>query len=393
VIPEYFEFQNSAKLISGKDAIAQIPFLLKELGCRKPLILTDSTLVKLGLAKKLTKSFAGSGYTKLPLFDQIPPDPPLHVVEAARDFFNQHGCDGIIALGGGSVLDTAKGLMILLSGNHSSLKDRCGYETLKGKSVPFIAVPTTSGTGSEATSVSVISDPDRKIKMEFISYLLLPHAAVLDPEMTLKLPPKITAAGAVDALVHAIEAFSGKQKNPLSRSHAQTAMELISENLIPALEHGDNRKIRHNLAVASFCAGAAFSNSMVGAVHAIGHSVGAEAHVPHGEAMAILLLPVMRQNLPQAAEDYSKILLHFCGAEVYAATEPQKRAEKLIEELDKWLEKVSSLSGIHRKLSKTSMDESHREKVIEKALNDGAILTNPVSVDQDFVEKILDAVW
>ena len=178
-----------------------------------------------------------------------------------------------------------------------------------------MAVPTTAGTGSEATLVAVVANPALQVKMEFLSYHLLPDVAVLDPRMTETLPPRITASTGFDALVHAIEAATCLQRNPVSDSFAERAIRQITQSLPRAVKNGRDRRARMAMANGSLLAGAAFSNSMVGLVHAIGHALGGVCHVAHGDAMTILLPAVMQYNLDKCRERYGELLLHVAGPE------------------------------------------------------------------------------
>ena len=196
--------------------------------------------------------------------------------------YRKTGCDSIIAVGGGSAIDTAKGVNIVITENSEDLMKFMGAEMLKKTMKPFIVVPTTSGTGSECTLVAVISNPAKNVKMAFTSYKLLPNVAVLDPRMTLTCPPKITAATGMDALTHAMEGFYCNQKNPMSDAYAGAAIELVRDNLVEAVKNGKNENARLAMANAACMAGTAFSNSMVGMVHGLGHAAGAVCHIPHG---------------------------------------------------------------------------------------------------------------
>ena len=239
MIPKYYEFQNSAKILSGELAIENIPHELKELGSKNVMILTDKTLEKIGTLQILIDGISNKGINIADIFTDIPPDSSLELINIVAKRYNELNCDGIIALGGGSVIDTAKGTRMILSQEKEDLMDLAGCELISyGKHIPFVAIPTTSGTGSEATLVAVILNKIQNIKMEFISYFLVPDVAVLDPRMTLTLPKRITASTGMDALCHAIEGFTCLQKNPMSDAYAISAIEIIRDNLIKAVENG-----------------------------------------------------------------------------------------------------------------------------------------------------------
>lgn len=394
MIPKYYEFQNSAKILSGELAIENIPHELKELGSKNIMILTDKTLEKIGTLQTLIDSISNKGVNIADIFTDIPPDSSLELINIIAKRYNKLNCDGIIALGGGSVIDTAKGTRMILSQDKEDLMELAGCELISyGKHIPFVAIPTTSGTGSEATLVAVILNKIQNIKMEFISYFLVPDVAVLDPRMTLTLPKRITASTGMDALCHAIEGYTCIQKNPMSDAYAISAIEIIRDNLIKAVEKGSDKKLRLAMANASLMAGVAFSNSMVGVIHAIGHSLGAVSRVPHGDAMSILMPHCMKFNKDKLENDYAKLLLYIAGDEVYASTPKDKRADKTIEYVENMLKKLNEISGLPTRLSEANVKKEDFEAIAEKALNDGAMIVNPKQVSHDDVLKILEEAF
>ena len=328
-------------------------------------------------------------------FCRIPPDSSIQVVNQIAGLYRQAQCDSLIAVGGGSVIDTAKGVGMVLAQAGSDLLDSTGCEVLpRGAHVPFVAVPTTAGTGSEATLVAVVANPALQVKMEFLSYHLLPDVAVLDPRMTETLPPRITASTGFDALVHAIEAATCLQRNPVSDSFAERAIRQITQSLPRAVKNGRDRRARMAMANGSLLAGAAFSNSMVGLVHAIGHALGGVCHVAHGDAMTILLPAVMQYNLDKCRERYGELLLHVAGPEVYAATPAAQRAQKTIDTLKALRQELADATGLPTTLSQTGrVKQEDFEAVARTALNDGAIIVNPAEADYDEILGILKEVW
>ncbi len=392
-IPQYFEFVNSAKLLSGEYALENIREELSLLGSTRPFLLSDKGLESVGSVKTLLDILSSSGLKVSGVFTDIPLDSSILKVNEIASLYRKENADGIIALGGGSVIDTAKGLRMLISQGGKDILKYAGAEVLpRGMSVPFVAIPTTSGTGSEATGVAVIKDEEKEVKLEFISSFLLPDIAVLDVRMLESMPKRITAITGLDALTHAIEAFSSLQKNPVSQSYAIAAMKMIVENLPAAIREPKNKKARLAMANAAYIAGASFSNSMVGIVHAIGHSVGAVSHVPHGEAMSILLIPSMRYNIDYAREDYSEMLLYINGEE-YARTEEGKRAEKLIEVLSTFVNEIRALAPVRKNLSEAGVVKEDFQKIADRAINDGALIVNPRSADRDDILRILSEAF
>jgi len=285
----YYEFFCPVKIVAGNAALEHIPYELRSLSAERPMIITDKGVNGAGLIDHVLGAFAESGMEIVEIYDDVPPDSSIKVVEDIAAVYRQKKCDSIIAVGGGSVIDTSKGVNILVSEGGTNLHDFSGVGVLKKPLNPFFVVPTTAGTGSEVTLVAVIADHEKGVKLPFTSYFLLPNAAVLDPRMTLTLPAHITAMTAMDAMTHAIEAYIGLAKNPISDAYGFAAIKKISDNLIPVLNKPDDADARLELAQASTMGGIAFSNSMVGFVHSLGHSLGALCHLPHGLCMNLFL--------------------------------------------------------------------------------------------------------
>lgn len=393
-VPPYFEFVNSAKLLAGEYALENIPSEMRLLGSSRPMILSDSTLEKIGTVSALIQALSKGGMKPSAVYTDIPLDSSIEKVNEISAVYRENNADGIIAIGGGSVIDTAKGLKMLISQGGRDIMNYVGSEMLgRGQSVPFTAIPTTSGTGSEATGVAVIKDGERKVKLEFISSFLLPDIAVLDVRALESMPARITALTGLDALTHAIEAYSCLQKNPISQCYALSAIKLIVENLEEAIRKPKDKKARISMAIASYIAGAAFSNSMVGIVHAIGHSVGGVCSVAHGEAMTILLPVCMRYNLGFADDDYADLLLYLSDAETYASTEKTRRAEKAVEVVEDFISRIKASAPIATSLSERGVRRSDFEQIAIRAMNDGALIVNPRSADKDDILKILEKAF
>ena len=379
--------------MSGENALENLPHELKMMGAKKPIVLTDAILAKCGTLDKVQKAFKGFDIDVTETYTEIPPDSSIKVINEIAGIFKAKGCDSIIALGGGSVIDTAKGLRIVIEQGGTDIMGYMGLDSLPRKDrIAFAVIPTTSGTGSECTNVAVIANPDKNVKMEFISYDLLPDFAVLDPRMTETMPPKITANTGVDALVHAIEGYTCLQKNPLSQSYAFAAIRLITTFLPKAVLEGGNHEYRLAMSNAATMAGIAFSNSMVGLVHAIGHAVGGVAHVPHGIAMSILLPHVMKFNLETLKPAYAELLLPLAGAEIYATTPKEERAQKAIEFVTAFIKQFESV-GLPTKLSDAKVTEDQFDAIAQTAINDGAIVVNPIMATKEQVIEILKAAF
>ncbi|MEE2731291.1 MAG: iron-containing alcohol dehydrogenase [Pseudomonadota bacterium] len=390
----YYEFFCPVKIVAGNAALEHIPHELLTLAASRPMIITDKGVRGAGLIDHVLGAFAESGMDVVEIYDDVPPDSSTTVVTQIAKLYRDSGCDSIIAVGGGSVIDTSKGVNILVSEDGDDLTAFSGVGVLTKPLKPFFVVPTTAGTGSEVTLVAVIADPEQGVKLPFTSYFLLPNAAVLDPRMTLTLPAHITAMTAMDAMTHAVEAFTGMGKNPISDAYAVSAIKKISENLMQVLNTPDDADARLELAQASTMAGIAFSNSMVGLVHSLGHSLGALCHLPHGLCMNLFLPYVLEYNLAERGDVIGELLLPLAGAEVYARTPPAERGRAAINTLREIRDELYRRCKLPRSLSETGkVSRDQIQKLAEMALDDGSIIFNPVEVDLDDAISVLEKAW
>ncbi|MBQ4614931.1 MAG: iron-containing alcohol dehydrogenase [Akkermansia sp.] len=390
----YFEFQNAVKLLCGEFSLERISIELEHLGASRPLVLSDAVLNKIGTLEQVTEAMQSEGITAGAAFTDIPVDSSLAVVNKIAAYYREQGCDSIVSVGGGSVIDTAKGVRLVLSQDTDDILSISGVENLtRGKHIPFVVVPTTAGTGSECTGVAVIRNDANGVKMEFLSPFVEPDIAVIDPRMTMGLPPKATASTGMDALVHAIEACTCQQANPLSTAYGTAAIRMIAENVEEATRNGSNKKARFSMALASTMAGIAFSNSMVGAVHAIGHALGGVCHVPHAVAMTILLPHVMRYNLSHCAEAYAALLPWLAGLDTALDTPKEKRAEAAIAFVEELGARLNKICGLPLTLREAGVEKESFAKVAEFAVNDGALIVNPRAASEEQVVEILNAAY
>ncbi len=390
----YFEFQNAVKLLCGELSLERISLELESLGSTRPLLLSDAMLAKIGTLALVETALRNEGCEPAGCFTDIPVDSSLKVVNGIAALYREKNCDALVAVGGGSVIDTAKGVRLVLSQDTDDILAIGGVENLtRGRHIPFIVVPTTAGTGSECTGVAVIRNDETQVKMEFLSPFVEPDVAVLDPRMTEGLPPKATASTGLDALCHAIEAATCLQANPLSTAYATAAIELIAQNLLTATKEGRNRKARFAMAVASTMAGIAFSNSMVGAVHAIGHALGGVSHVPHAVAMGILLPHVMRYNMERIGHEYARLLPALVGMEAALATPAAERGEAALRAVVALEQELAAACGLPLSLHEVGVEKSDFARIAAVAVNDGAIIVNPRAADEAQVADILNAAY
>ena len=275
-------------------SVKELPEIIMRHKCTHVLIITDGGIMKLGLTRRLEKALkeAGIPYT---IYDKTVANPTTVNVREALELYHREGCDAIIGFGGGSSMDCAKAVGACSVKPNQSLAQMKGILKVHKKLPLLMAVPTTAGTGSETTLAAVITDADTRYKYAINDFPLIPRYAVLDPKVTLSLPPFITATTGMDALTHAVEAYIGNSTTIDTRRDALKAVKLIFENIDIAYEHGDNIQARRNMLHASFYAGCAFTKSYVGYVHAVAHSLGGQYNVPHGLANAILLPLVLRE--------------------------------------------------------------------------------------------------
>ncbi|MEO0241813.1 MAG: iron-containing alcohol dehydrogenase [candidate division WOR-3 bacterium] len=389
----YYEFFAPVKILSGEKALENLPNEIRFLNCSKPLILTDKGLRKAGVFDIVIEALKEQKIDDFVVFDEIPPDSDTEVCKQIAKMYNQNQRDIIVAVGGGSVIDTAKGVNIIVSENLQELRDVMGANILRKPLRPLIVIPTTSGTGSEATCAAVIKDRSRDIKMLFVSPYLIPNTAILDLRMTVTLPPLLTAATAMDALTHALEAYISLQKNPISDTFAWKAVETIAKFLPLVLENPKNNVGRLALANASLMAGIAFSNAMVGLVHAIGHAVGAVANVHHGICMNILLPHVLEFNYEKINKELGELLLPLAGEEIYIATPSEQRGFKSIEILYNLREKIKVKSGIPNRLSEAGVLRSQFDTIAEIALRDGSLTFNVKDASYQDIISILEKAF
>ncbi|WP_421236810.1 iron-containing alcohol dehydrogenase [Aeromonas jandaei] len=390
----YYDFFCPVKLLAGEQALEQLASELASLGARRPLLLTDKGVNATGLATLLANVLAEGELPVAAIWDEIPADSSTAVVERIAKRYAELDCDSLVALGGGSVIDTAKAANILASMGGEHLLDYSGAGCLTRPLKPLAVVPTTAGTGSEVTLVAVIKDEASGRKVPFTSPFLLPQLAVLDPRLTQGLPLNITAATAMDAMTHAIEAFIGTAKNPVSDALALMAVEKIANALPLILKDPQNKQLRLQLAEGSTLAGMAFSNSMVGLVHALGHSLGARCHLPHGLCMNLFLPTVLDYNRPEVDGELARLLLPLVGAERFAATPAHLRAEATITAIRTLRDTLWQAVKLPRTMSEAGVsDRSLLGEIRDMAVNDGAMLFNRKDADREQLLTLLERAW
>ena len=300
-----FDFHSTHSIIVERGGSANLAKRIVERGGKSALIVTDPGVLSAGLLNKALPQFKELGLS-LQVFSDVEADPPVSVIDSAVKLAQECKADFIVGFGGGSSMDVAK-LVALLASGKEKLDDVYGIGMAKGPRLPLILVPTTAGTGSEVTTISIVTVSESE-KKGVVSPKLLPDVALLDAELTLGLPPHVTAATGIDAMVHAIEAFTTKRlKNPISDCLAKEALRLLAGNLHAAVNAGNDIVVRENMLLGACLAGMAFTNAPVAGVHALAYPIGARFHVSHGLSNSLMLGPVMRFNIAQAHGMYAQL--------------------------------------------------------------------------------------
>lgn len=331
-VGNYFMGYRMPEYIEGPGSIKKLASMIREKGCDNVLVVTDNGLMKLGLPNSMLESMQAEG-VRYTLFSDVSPNPTSDDVEAGFRLYRDNGCQAIVAFGGGSPMDCAKGIGAKVAHPNKSVAQLQGILKVHKRIPPFFAVPTTAGTGSETTVAAVITDAATHHKASINDPAILPKYAVLDPELTRGLPPFITATTGMDALCHAVEAYTNKTYNTkLEDELARKAVKLIHDDLLTAYRNGSDLEARQNMQKAAFFAGRAFTRGCVGYVHAVGHTLGGLYGVPHGLAMSIILPHVMRQFGP-AVYDRLADLADICGME---GADNREKALKFIS----WIEEM-----------------------------------------------------
>lgn len=310
-------FRIPSILHYGTGAVGELGSTARELGLTRVLLVTDAGMVKLGVAGQAQGLLEKAGL-RITLFDQVQPDPTLQNVEDGLALLRVSNCDGLVAVGGGSSIDCAKGIAVRHT-NPEPLREFMGVEKIPRAGLAVIAVPTTAGTGSEVTRVMVITDSGRDVKMMFASRHCLCAAAIVDPMLTLSMPRLLTAAVGVDALCHAIEACVSKRAQPMTDLLALSAIGLIARNLRTVCEDGQNLRAREAVMLGAMQAGMAFSNSSVALVHGMARPLGACFHLTHGLSIAVLLPVVTEFSLSAAPERYARIAAEMGARDIVTA--------------------------------------------------------------------------
>ena len=322
-------FQTAPRIVVGPGCLSQIVSEAQRLGGTRIMVVTDPGLVAAGIAERL-ETLLDAGGLPFYRFDQVESDPRLEIATAAADMIRKEQADLVIGIGGGSAIDIAK-IAALLAANDGDLSAYFGIDLIPRAGIKTIIVPTTAGTGSEVTPIVILSDLEEKLKKGVVSPYLIPSLALLDPELTAGLPPQVTAATGMDALIHAVEAFTSKNAYHMTDMLAREAIRLIMANIRTAFANGADLTARSNMLVGSLLAGMAFANAGVTAVHAFAYPIGAEYHIPHGVANSIMLAAVMEFNMLGNLNKFAELAALF--GEITRGKTTRQQAQAAVEAL------------------------------------------------------------
>lgn len=365
-----FTFNTTPSVRYGNGIAADLATIAGIVLGSNVLFVTDTGIMSLGLADKAIASLNGASHS-VTVFDGVEADPSRATLESAVEVARSINATGVVGFGGGSSLDIAK-LAALLAGSGEDLDEAWGVANAKGPRLPLVLVPTTAGTGSEATPVSIITVGGEE-KRGVSSPVILPDVAVLDPALTLGLPAAITAATGVDAMVHAIEAYASKSanNNPVSKMLARQALRLLGANIEKAVFEGNDIEARGAMLLGSMLAGQAFANSPVAAVHALAYPIGGTFHVPHGLSNALVLPHVLRFNATEAAGLYAEI-----AADAFPALDRESGTQGKCAAFIEALADLSSRLGLQTKLREVGIGEDDLPKMAADAMKQTRLLVN-----------------
>lgn len=377
--------------IYGIGAVHKLPEAIESIGAKKPLIVTDQGIVKVGIVKRVTDRL-DQAHISYSIFDGTVPNPRDENVVDGVKVFTENGCDSIITLGGGSSHDCGKAIA-LIALNGGQIQDYEGIDRSNGGSMPFIAINTTAGTAAEMTSFSIIKDTTRQIKMVIVDRHLIPNISINDPTLMASMPASLTAATGMDALTHAIEAYVSTAATPITDACAIEAFKLVFKYLRRAVANGQDLEAREGMCHAEYLAGMAFNNASLGYVHAMAHQVGGFYDLPHGECNAILLPHIARFNIISSIDKFVKMAEHF-GENIYGLSDRDAAdaALKAIIQLYTDIGIPSNLVELGKRYGK-EVKEEDIPAMTRHAQKDICGLTNPRRATDEDIAGLFEAAY
>lgn len=380
-----FIFKMPAKVRFGEGIHKQLGTILKdEMGFSKVFVATDKGIVATGIIDKVKEGLDKGGIA-YEIYDELIPDPTIEVVDEAADVLRQSGADVVLAVGGGSPIDTAKA-MCMLQTHEGSVRDYLfgGSKQVTRETMPLVCIPTTAGTGSEMTAASVITNNQDKTKVSVTHENLIPRMAFIDPELQMGMPPFITATTGMDALTHAIESYVSLNAEPISDAMGIAAIRMISENIRLATADGSNKVARTNMAIASTIAGVAFMNGGLGVVHGIAQTIGAVAHVAHGVANSLLLPYCMERNVVGNLSKFRNIAIAM-GENIDGLSE-REAAQAAVDAVFQLAEDLK----VPMKLKDVGVTREMFPEIIEGTMEYRLLGVNPCKLKPSDIEEILE---
>ena len=377
-----FSYHNPTAIEFGWGALARLPDLVKSVGGRRALVVGDPGVAQAGLVNRVVAALGEA--IPVTTFTDVESDPDARSVDAGVQLARSRECDVIIGIGGGSAMDVAKVIGVMLT-NPGNIRDYNGMGKIGKPGAPVIAIPTTSGTGSELTIWSVLSDKEKKTKFGVGSILNCARVALLDPELTMSLPPAITAATGIDALTHALESYVNTATQPISEAMSEQSMALIARSLRLAVAQPGNKEARADMLLASTIAAMAFNSTRLGLAHAFAMPLGSRFHIPHGLANAIMLPGVMRFNLPGNVAKFARI------AQIFGERTEGLRLREAAERSVMAIRQLQADVGITAKLGDFGMTEADLHEVAAESMLSGNVAVNPRKPTLDDMKALLRA--
>ena len=383
-----FQFDTSKRIVNEVGGLRHCPNLCKELGVKHVIIVSDKGLRQLGMVDELAHCLKNAGVSAT-VFDKTVADPPDSIVLEASAAAIESGADGVIGIGGGSSMDCAKLVSVLVK-QQQSLSQMFGLNQITGTRAPLILIPTTAGTGSEVTPISIVTTGETT-KAGIVSHHLLPDVALLDASLTLDLPAHITAATGIDAMVHAIEAYTSKiKKNPYSDMLAKQALFLLSSNIEKAVTTGKDLPARQQMMFGACLAGQAFANAPVGGVHALAYPLGGHFHIPHGLSNALVLPHVLRFNASHAASMYGELAAQIKPSVSVSVSNPLSTSEDLAQ----YFEELLKICGLPTCLKALQIPKKDLTVLAQDAmLQERLLVNNPKHMHYDDALNIYEQAY
>lgn len=375
-----FRYELPTAIEFGRDYVNKLSEHVTKLGGTKVLIVGDPGVLHAGIVQRLEAPLVSAGipYT---IFTEVGMEATIESVDNGTALAKERGCDLVVGVGGGSALDTAKAIGLMLK-NPGNIRDYIGIDLVPGPGAPVIAIPTTAGTGSELTRFSVLSDKTAQAKLSVGSMFNCPALALCDPELTITLPPHLTASTGMDALTHALESYVNKATQPISEALSIQAMTLIAKSLRLAVVQGENIEARHDMLLASSIAAMAFNTTRLGLAHALAMPLGAYFKIPHGVVNAILLPEVMKFNIIGNQQKFAEIARIFGeNTEGLTVREAAERSVAAIRQLNKDI-------GITQNLTDYGVKEEHLDMIVDEAILSGNVPVNPVRTTKEDLKNI-----